>query len=225
MRRLLLVVEGATERGFLEKLLGGPFVHRGLAVSARIVGKPGRKGGDLSIDRVLCDVVGLLKQEPNSIVTTCFDYYGLKWDFAITAKSKAAPQAVLEIEAGLTSRVADKLSPSSDPKRFVPYVQLHELEAIFFAQPEAVAGAFGSPELAGSIQAIVDKCGGCEAINDHFETTPARRLQGLFPGYRKGASDQAHAPRIADRMSLEIVRGKCPHFSAWLAKLEALGTA
>jgi hypothetical protein len=132
--------------------------------------------------------------------------------------------AVVEIENELARRVVGRIPSTCNSKRFVPYIQLHELEAVFFADPDAVAGAFDQPGIADRLRRIVLECDGCETINDRFETKPSQRLQNLFPNYRKGASAQAHAPLIADRMSLETARKKCPHFSEWLTKLEAFRT-
>ena len=220
-----MTVEGQTEQAFLSKLLSHQFSQLGLDLSVKTVGEPGRKGGNLNLDRVLRDLSGLLKQEPKSVVTTCFDYYDLPWDFARAAKKKPAKQAVAEIESELTNKVAGKFGPSFNASRFVPYIQLHEIEALFFAEPEVVAGEFGAPSLAARLERVVDECGGCEAINDHYETKPSKRLENMPTGYRKGASSKSHAPRIAGRMNLATVRSQCPHFDAWLRTLEGFGTA
>ncbi len=46
--------------------------------------------------------------------------------------------------------------------------------------------------------------------------------KGLFPGYRKGSSVNAHAYRIAQHIGLERIRRQCPHFNEWITKLEQL---
>jgi hypothetical protein len=99
---------------------------------------------------------------------------------------------------------------------------MHELEALLFSSPEAMAGAFENPGLALSFSEIVRQCGECEEIDDNPDTAPSRRIAKLFPGYRKGGSLLAHAPIIAKRIGLEGIRSACPHFNSWLAKLEAL---
>ncbi|HXD01141.1 MAG TPA: DUF4276 family protein, partial [Verrucomicrobiae bacterium] len=77
--------------------------------------------------------------------------------------------------------------------------------------------------LATRFAQAVTECGGCEKINDTPQKAPSKRIQEEFPGYIKGRSDFAHGPRIADKLSLDTVRGACPRFSSWLAKLETLG--
>jgi hypothetical protein len=112
------------------------------------------------------------------------------------------------------------LSDATD--RLLPYVQLHELEALFFAEPATLAEVLGEPTLTDRFSRMVDDCGGCEAINDGPSTAPSKRIQAVFPRYIKGRSDFAHGPRIAGRLSLATVRSRCPRFDGWLSRLEAL---
>jgi hypothetical protein len=99
---------------------------------------------------------------------------------------------------------------------------MHELEALLFSSPTIMASTFETPSLAPSFAEIVRQCGECEEIDDQSETAPSRRIAKLFPAYRKGSSLTAHAPIIAKRIGLDAIRQACPHFSAWMAKLETL---
>jgi hypothetical protein len=106
--------------------------------------------------------------------------------------------------------------------RFIPYIQLHELEALFFAEPDKLAALFEAPTLAKKIATAVAVCGGCEKINDSPQTAPSKRIESLFPGYIKGRSDYAHGPRLANNLNLAVVRAACPRFSTWVTRLESL---
>ena len=81
---------------------------------------------------------------------------------------------------------------------------------------------FQQPELESRFAGIVLECGGCELINDNPASAPSKRIQRLFPGYRKGSSVNAHAYRIARHIGLERIRRQCPHFNEWIEKLEKL---
>ena len=107
-------------------------------------------------------------------------------------------------------------------RRFVPYIQLHEYEAYLFSDP-AQFGFFyphHERELA-SLKAIADAHVTPELINDGPDTAPSKRIIAAFPDY-KGAKSVI-GPSVAELIGLEVIRDKCPHFTAWLARLEQLG--
>jgi len=47
---------------------------------------------------------------------------------------------------------------------------------------------------------------------------PSKRILHAVQGYQK-AED---GPFIAERIGLNVMRSKCPHFDEWLKRLEAL---
>ena len=57
-----------------------------------------------------------------------------------------------------------------------------------------------------------------EDINDGPQTAPSKRVSAAMPVYQK----TFHGPLIACAIGLDAMRGACPHFHAWLQKLEAL---
>jgi len=107
------------------------------------------------------------------------------------------------------------------PDRFVPYIQMYELEALLFAEPDEMAAVFEYPDLSVKFSQIVMECGGCERIDDDPHTAPAKRIEALFPNYKKGAGIRAHAPVILERIGIPRIRAACPHFNGWLTKLES----
>ena len=50
------------------------------------------------------------------------------------------------------------------------------------------------------------------------DTHPAARILQYLPGYRKAL----HGPLIASRIGLAALRQRCPHFAAWIDRLERL---
>jgi hypothetical protein len=224
MNRVLIIVEGPTERAVVEQVLAPHFGGRDLSLHAKVLGKPGHKGGIRSFEAVRKEVTALLNQERASFVSTFFDFYGLPttWPGIKEARGRPAREKVAIVETAMLEDLRSILTASDNLSRFLPYVQMHELEALLFSSPEAMAGAFENPGLALSFSEIVRQCGECEEIDDNPDTAPSRRIAKLFPGYRKGGSLLAHAPIIAKRIGLEGIRSACPHFNSWLAKLEAL---
>lgn len=224
MSRVLMLVEGPTERSIVDQLLGPALSVKGVYLYPRVVGKPGHKGCNKFAD-VRRELRALICQEPDSTVTTIFDYYGLSddWPGVAAARGKRPVDVPDIIEPAILEAIASDIGNDFNPEKFIPYIQLHEIESLFFAGPEEMADVFGKQNLALKFAQIVKDCGGCENINDHPESAPSKRIQKLFPEYKKGRSVNAHAYRIAQHIGIERMRAACPHFNEWLEKLERLG--
>ncbi len=228
MSRVLLLAEGQTERALAEAVLAPCLAEKGVWLYPRIVGKPGHKGGN-SFSTVLGELKSLLLQEPSSTVTMFFDYYGLPddWPGLSLSKGKRRDAIALEeiaeyLESSIGAKVAESMGASFNPARFIPYVQLHEVESLLFAGPAEMAAVFQRPELKVRFSEIVEACGGCERIDDGPHTAPSKRILQIFPRYKKGSGVNAHAYRIAQRIGVDKIREACPHFNEWMEKLERL---
>ncbi|WP_158269576.1 DUF4276 family protein [Desulfonatronum sp. SC1] len=223
MSRVLVLVEGPTERAIVDRVFAPEMGGRGVYLYPRVVGKPGHKGGN-KFATVLRELKALLSQESDSTVTMLFDYYGLRedWPGLASAKGKRPEEIPTIIEPAIAAEVAAEMGLDFNRNRFIPYVQLHETESLLFACPDKMAQIFQRPELEAEFTKIVEECGGCEAINDDPETAPSKRIIRLFPGYKKGSSVNAHAHRIARHIGLQRMREQCPHFNEWMTKIEHL---
>ena len=226
MHRVLAVVEGFTERTIVEQTFAPYVGARGLSLHAKVIGKPGHKGGIRSFEAVRKEILALLRQERNSHVSTFFDYYGLpeNWPGVREAKGKKAREIAAIVETAMRSEVQRKMDASDDPSRFVPYVQMHEVEALLCSDPKVMANVFERPDLEAPLIQVLDECGECEEIDDHEATAPSKRIEKLFPTYRKGSGIRAHAPLIVRRIGVDRLRQACPHFNEWMTKLEGIGT-
>lgn len=224
MNRVLIIVEGPTERAVIERAFAPYFGGRGVSLHAKVLGKPGHKGGIRNFESVRKEVIALMNQERGCFVSTFFDYYGLpaNWPGISEGCGRLAREKARLVETAMLENIRSILSEPDNLNRFLPYVQMHELEALLFSNPTIMASTFERPNLESSFAGIVRQCGGCEEINDKSETAPSRRIAQLFPAYRKGGSMLAHAPIIAQRIGLDAIRKACPHFHDWLARLESL---
>lgn len=221
------MVEGPTEQAVVNRVFNPYLSPKGIYLYPRIVGKPGQKGGN-RFSVVFKELLALLKQEMRSVVTTMFDFYGLSGDWPgrkeagetvdITRKST-------HIESALMEKVKVTMGDDFNPARFIPYVQMHELEALLFADTSVMANSFEKPDLHKDFERIVQECGGCEEIDDNPHSAPSKRIEAICPSYKKGSSDIVHAYRILEKIGIEAVRQKCPHFHLWLEKLENLAGA
>ena len=107
---------------------------------------------------------------------------------------------------------------SFNSRRFIPYVMMHEFEAMLFSDCNGLARSIGNPANATAFQAIRDRFASPEYINDSPETAPSKRINELVPGYHK-PDDGIQA--VKD-IGLDAIRGQCRHFRGWLRHLENL---
>ena len=150
------------------------------------------------------------------------DLYGLPADFpgreSVPPALPAAGRA-RQHEAALASDIAARLGPLPVGRRLIPYLPLHEFEALLFSDPPAFAAAFPDrPDAIKPLQAIRDGFSDPEAIDDGPTTAPSKRLLGILPGYEKSVAGILSAQRIG----LATLRRECRHFDAWVTRLSAL---
>lgn len=78
MKRVHIICEGQTEETFVNEVLA-PHLHRiEVDPAASLVGKPGRKGGGITTERMGGDIERRLKGDREAWVTIFFDFYELE---------------------------------------------------------------------------------------------------------------------------------------------------
>ena len=60
-----------------------------------------------------------------------------------------------------------------------------------------------------------------ELIDDGQHTAPSKRIIAQFPQYNDLKTTVG--TQVAERIGLENIKSKCPHFKAWIDRLEKLG--
>lgn len=227
MIRLYLVVEGQTEDGFVRQLLAPHLRQFGIEAQSIIVttshdratGRK-RKGGAPRWARVRHDLDRLLKSQHGGAArfSMMVDYNRLPDDypgFAEARKATNAAAAVRVLESELSAAVADS--------RFIPYIQLHEFEALLLSDPQQFAVAY--PDDTSGVAALVtevESLGPPETIDDGLETAPSRRIAKWLPRYL-GQKPTASI-LVAVPIGLSRMRKCCPHFGSWLSSLEGLAS-
>jgi uncharacterized protein DUF4276 len=229
MSRLLVHVEGQTEEDFVNEVLRDHLVHKGYeSVSARIVGNARlrrKRGGIRAWPTVQRDIVNHLRQDPGCIATTMVDFYGLPesgdgaWPGRSQAKQGNTRSKARCVEAALLESVRNEMGRGFDQKRFVPFVVMHEFEAILFSDCAAFGRGIGRPDMKSAFEGIRTQFKNPEEIDDSPESSPSRRVQDLIEGYEK--------PLLGTLAVLEIglqkIRESCPHFADWVETLESYG--
>jgi len=118
-------------------------------------------------------------------------------------------------------KIEARLGDDIGCQRFIPYIQLHEFEALILADPGKLDWEFLEHDAA--IRSLVNlmKDQQPEEIDDGKETAPSKRIVAVIPEY-EGRKASA-GPIVAEKIGLKVLRDRCPHFDQWLTRLERLG--
>lgn len=214
MKRVHVLVEGQTEETFVRQLLAPHLSPLGihliptLLITKRVKTGPSFRGGVTSYAKVRRHLKRLLGDSNVAVVTTMIDFYGLPKDFPglAAARQRPASKRAKHLEEALQRDLLDR--------RLIPYFSLHEFEALLFVAPEEIERALTQRGLGRRLAHPAAP----EEINDGEETHPAARIRALAPRYRKAL----HGPIIAERIGLVALRQSCPHFDAWVERLETV---
>ena len=162
MARLLVHVEGHTERGFVEEILREHLVARGYhSVDARFVGNSRQRGGGIkNWPSVRKGILNHLRQDTDCVSTTLVDYYALPAGAERGWPGRAESSALATAEAKgrcVEDAIMGDLSGAVDLRRFVPFVMMHEFEGLLFSDCAAFSRAvntlnwrLSSPPFVGS---------------------------------------------------------------------------
>src|ERR1700682_1265006 len=174
LKRVLVLVEGQTEEGFVKRVMRPEFEPRKifftptLLVTKRVKDGPSFKGGVTSYTSFKRDLRLLLKGAGDALVTTMLDYYGLPGDFpGMDTRPTGGPHARV---AHVEKLIREDLG---DPKNFLPFLVLHEFEALLFSSkeelPRVMTDAKGT-----SFAAIRDSVQTPEEIDEGPQSAPSK---------------------------------------------------
>ena len=223
LSRLLVHVEGQTEESFVNKVLAPHLQSVGYtAVSARLLGNArqrSHRGGIRQWNSVRNDILNHLTEDQTTLATTMVDYYGLpnSWPGQEGAgrQNTLTDRAAL-VESRLLEDISRSLGSNFNPRRFVPYVVMHEFEGLLFSDPERFAQGIGRQDLASEFQAIRDEFRSPEEINDSPDTALSKRVVNLYRGYQKPSM----GIQAIEEIGLDAIRRECPLFNGWVGELE-----
>ena len=171
--------------------------------------------GIVSFNQFEREVKFLLHDSSASLVTTMIDFYGLAgkgfpgWD---DRPKETCYRQVEYVETALARYV--------DHPRFLPYLALHEFEAMLFVDLAAILHEFpeNPREQLQQLAEVKAQFDSPEEIN--HEHPPSKRLREIVGTYNK-----SFGALITVTIGLSAIRAVCPHFDAWLQKIEALADA
>jgi hypothetical protein len=222
MIRLHITAEGQTEQAFAKTVLAPHLASFDVFVDARrvLTSKDKRaakecRGGLLSYDKAKRDMQNWLKEDnhPECRFTTMFDLYALPNDFPGHSEVQRESDKYRRVEQ-LESAMAQDINDS----RMIPYIQLHEFEALILADPQQLDWEYLEHDRPITNLKTMVAGHNPELINDGATTAPSKRILAEIPEYDKVTAGVS----VAAKIGLLTLREKCRHFNDWLTGLEQL---
>ncbi len=221
MNRVNIIVEGQTEETFVRMILAPFLGEQGIFASARSVKTSRKKGviyrGGLSkYQKFKNDLLRWMKEDQAAWYTSMLDFYALPEDFPGMDSVFSIRDPYQRVE-----HIEEEMQKDINSRCFIPYIQLHEFEALLLSNPEIFATYFvGRSEDIDRLTMLCNNYSSPEHIDHGKETSPSKQIIRYFPDYL-GAKTAA-APVIAKNIGLQTMRSKCKHFSEWLDHLIAI---
>lgn len=219
MIRLNITAEGFSEERFVSDILRPHLLNFNVYAETRKIltnRKLRKRGGIVSYGKFKNDVTQWFKECPDVYHTTLIDLYGLDTDFPGHATTKhLRPYArVAEMERLLKDDLG------SD--RFIPYIQLHEFEALMYSDTVELENWLSlynrlPKDCFTKIRNSVPD-NNPELINEGPQTAPSKRILSFCDSYDKVDDGIL----ILKEIGLNKLRTECSHFNEWLETLENL---
>ena len=220
--RLNITTEGPTELRFVKDVLFKHLLpyriycdHRSVLTSKEYH----KRGGITNYAKAKKDIQQWLSSENSSDrrFTTMFDYYALPNDFPGYSDAQKITNPYDKIKC-----IEKAFAEDINDYRFIPYIQLHEFEALLFSNLDALLLEYEDKskeiETLKSVLLQSPYNNNPELIDDKKETSPSHRIIAQIPEYQKVSSGAL----IADLISIDVLRKKCRHFNEWVNELEGL---
>ena len=212
--RMNFIVEGQTEETFVNTVLRDHLAAFAVSSSVRCIETSRRRnvkhsGGITNYARARRDIRQWLQndQNPDARFTTMFDLYALPADFpgyADAARRSNPYHRVKVLEDALSTDIADW--------RFIPYLQLHEFEALLLSEPQQLDTQFpGRDGAILSLVAAVSQFDSPELVDGGENTAPSKRIISEIPEY-KGRKTSA-GPIVAGKIGLPALQLGCLLYS------------
>ena len=222
-----VLCEGQTEQGFVEEVLRPYLQNRGVTGVKTILittnKKKNARGGMLTYKQVEMDM-NLLRWTKHDndyerhIFTTMFDLYALPNDFPDFSKAVTIHNPydrVKQLEKSFLEAIGEK--------RLIPYIQLHEFEALIFCGISYLSRFYpGCEKRCEQLTKDLQKVGNPELIDNGPTTAPSKRIIKAIEGDRKthfNYNKPATGKSVTKLIGIDELRAKCLHFNEWIKAL------
>ena len=216
MKRLIIIVEGQTEKEFVENSLRKFFISKGIfdVRAIMIQTSKGHKGGFVNYEHLKNDIEKILKSENDVVVSMFVDFFKIPTNFPNfeLSKSKSITNAKIEV-------LLEGISNDINDTRFIPYIQKHEFEALLFSSNEGFSNWFENEWIIDELKTIINLYPNPEEINTGSETAPSKRIMKILESKKRKYDKIAEGNLIAEEIGFEKIMEKCPRFKNWILNL------
>lgn len=219
---LNILAEGQAEREFAQKTLGPYFEPFGIVADSRCVltsRKKNKKGGLENYQQVKNDLKRWISEEKgrHPFFTTMFDLYALPNDFPKFNESLKILDPYQRVEF-----LENAFSEDINYNKFIPYIQLHEFEALILANPEILLLEYlDAHKQVEQLKKIVENYdNNPERVNTGNTTAPSKRIISLIPEYE--GNKVSVGAVLAGIDGVKVQKERCKHFADWIEKIEKL---
>lgn len=247
--RLHITAEGQTEEHFIKKVLSPYLGERNVWTDARCVLTSKSKRLDReyrggwrqtgAYNTVKRDICTWMKEDRNQDVrfTTMFDLYALPSDFPGYNKAYQEKDPYRRVSV-LEEALSADINREFDDIRFIPYIQLHEFEALILADPKQLDWEYlehdrpiqrliDMVKKEGRNPGLIDKVekedGNPELIDDGEHTAPSKRIIAEISEY--AGNKATSGPLVAGKIGMATLCKRCQHFAEWIDGLVKLGNS
>jgi len=222
MARVHVLVEGDSEESFVNTILKPHFSPKGIYLTtSRVTTKRDNrkgivyKGGISNFEKIRSEINLFLSEDNERYLTTMFDLFRIPVDFPeyqASIQVQDCIQQAIVLESGLYN--------DFNNDRFIPYIQIHEFEALLFSDAEKIDDCLSILHRVANSNLIdvAKQFPTPEHINNNPLTAPSKRILAIHPSYEKITDGIL----IAEDVGLNVMRRECTHFNDWISKLESL---
>ena len=222
---LHILCEGQTEERFVKEVLSPYLLQFNIYPKPILLltsKKKNARGGMLSYAQAKRDLTILQKQfrDNNSehhMFTTMFDYYALPDDFPGVEESTEIQDVRNRI-----SFLEDKFAEELGRGAFIPYIQLHEFEALLFVDIIRLQTEYPlSGERIRKLKEETDIYGDPEMINNSPDTAPSKRIiAALAQDYHYNKAKRGAT--LTSAFGIEALLENCQHFKEWIENIKRI---
>lgn len=213
MKRIEIIVEGQTEQEFISTILS-PYLNAhgiGLVTPICIRTSATGRGGFPNYEYLKNDITRALKSKDSDLVVSMFvDYFRIPKKhmpgYGVWGNEQDHFRQVEMMESKIGNDIADR--------RFVPYIQMHEFEALLFSSDAGVR-KYWTSEKCQKVKEVILAFDNPECINTSPEGAPSKRLLEISPDYQKILDGNIFALEIG----IDKILAQCPRFAAWVQEL------
>lgn len=214
-KRLIFIVEGETEKEFVENLLVPQFNSEfGIYDITCFITK--RSHGGVSKYSYIKEDILRVVNESDVIVTTMFDFYMIPKDTPGYPNEDSKMSHLQQVELMEESMYNDVLESCNGRRiHFLPYLELHEFEAMLFSSDAGINEYFNDEANMKLFNSILKSFPNPEDIDNGPMTALSKRMEKIIPDYEKPLYGNCMAMAIG----LDVIKDKCPHFKDWMDRL------